>query len=142
MFGKGRRRDEPVLTHHEGCAEGTVEEALMTISAEQRKICEKYGATPLDAPPHLKAGVAANVVSDVVPLNGLRHPPDGDTTGWYLWAGEELLSDPHFFRPVHIEHLSQMQPGVLKYLALPPGWRFLIAGDYEDVWYDESLLSV
>lgn len=114
----------------------------MTISAEQLKICEKYGASPLDAPPHFKAGVAANVVSDVAPVNGLRHPPEGDTSGWYLWAGEELSSDPEFFRSVHIEHLREMRPEVVKYLALPPGWRFLVAGDYEDVWYDESLLNV
>jgi hypothetical protein len=114
----------------------------MTISAEQLQICEKYGVRPFDAAPHLKAGVAANVVGDVVPINGLRHPPDGDTSGWYLWAGEELSSDPEFFRPVHVEHLSEMRPEILRYLALPPGWRFLIAGDYEDVWYDESLLKV
>jgi hypothetical protein len=114
----------------------------MTISAEQLKICEKYGASPLDAPPQLKAGVASNIASEVVPVNGLRHAPEGDTSGWYLWAGEELSLDSEFFRPVHIEHLSDMRPEVLKYLALPPGWRFLIAGDYEDVWYDELLLKV
>ena len=106
------------------------------------RICKKYGARPFDAPPYLKAGVAANVESDVVPVNGLRHPPMADTSGWFLWAGEELSSDPKFFQPVHIEHLSEMRPEVLKYLALPPGWRFLIAGDYEDVWYDESLLNM
>ena len=27
-------------------------------------------------------------------------------------------------------------------LALPPGWRFLLAPDYEDVWYDPSLLLI
>ena len=114
----------------------------MTISAAQRKLCEKYGATPFEAPPHLTAGVAANVKGDLIPVNGLRHPPAGDTSGWFLWAGEELSKDPEFFRPTHIEHLRDIRPEVLRYLALPPGWRFLIAGDYEDVWYDESLLDV
>ena len=114
----------------------------MTISSEQLRICQKYGARPLDSPPQKKAGVAANVRSDVVPVNGLRHPPEEDTSGWYLWAGEELSSDPEFFRPTHIAHLSEMRPEVVKYLALPPGWRFLIAGDYEDVWYDKTLLKV
>ena len=114
----------------------------MTISAEQLKICEKYGVNPFHTPPHLKAGVAANVVSDEIPVNGLRHPPEGDTSGWYLWAGEELSSDVDFFQPIHIEHLIEMRPEVVKYLALPPGWRFLIAGDYGDVWYDKSLLNV
>lgn len=112
------------------------------MSEEQLKICEKFGASPLEPRPHSKAGVAANVTRSAVPVNGLRHPPEGDASGWYLWAGEELSSDPEFFRPVHIEHLNEMRPEVVKYLALPPGWRFLIAGDYEDVWYDESLLNV
>ena len=30
----------------------------------------------------------------------------------------------------------------LPYLGLAPGWRFLIAPGYEDVWYDEKLLLV
>ena len=114
----------------------------MTISPEQMTICQKYGVSPFDAPPHLKAGVAANVSSALIPLNGLRHPPESGTSGWFLWAGEEFSTAADFFKPVHIEHLSDMRPEVLKYLALPPGWRFLIAGDYEDVWYDEKLLNI
>jgi hypothetical protein len=30
----------------------------------------------------------------------------------------------------------------MKYLALPPGWRFLIATNHEDVWFDAALLDV
>ncbi|MDP9194005.1 MAG: hypothetical protein M3P06_20105 [Acidobacteriota bacterium] len=112
------------------------------ISREQKRTCEKYGANTVEANEMLKAGVAANVEGDLVPLNGLRHPPRGDTTGWYIWAGEELSSDPEFFVPAHVKHLEEIRPEVLKYLALPPGWRFLVAEDYEDVWYDPSLLNV
>jgi hypothetical protein len=110
-------------------------------TSEQQRICKKYGTHPFASPPGLKAGVARNV-SDGVPVHGLRHPPEGDTTGWYIWAGEELSTDPDFFEPVHVEHLTGLRPEIVKYLALPPGWRFLIAGDYEDVWYDPSLLNV
>ena len=114
----------------------------MTINAEQLKICAKYGTKPFDASPDLKAGVAKNFWENLVPVNGLRHPPEEDTSGWYLWAGEQFSADPALWRTVHIEHLSDIRPEVVKYLALPPGWRFLIAGDYEDVWYDESLLKI
>ena len=76
------------------------------------------------------------------PINGLRHPPEGDTTGWYIWAGEELSEDPDFFVPLHFEHLAEWCPGVTKFLALPPGWRFLTAPDHEDVWFDVSLLKL
>ncbi|WP_459213513.1 immunity protein Imm33 domain-containing protein [Paraburkholderia caribensis] len=29
----------------------------------------------------------------------------------------------------------------MPYLGLPPGWRFLIAEGYEDVWEDAKLLT-
>ena len=43
---------------------------------------------------------------------------------------------------MHVSHLPEECPEALPFLALPPGWRFLVAGDYVDVWYDESLLNV
>ena len=108
----------------------------------QKKLCKRFGAEFLSAPDELKVGISLNVKEGILPINGLRHPPEGDTTGWYIWAGEELLDSPDFFKPVHVAHLDKWRPQVKKYLGLAPGWRFLIAGDYEDVWFDESLLSI
>lgn len=108
----------------------------------QKELCRKYEAEFLSSPTDLKVGIANNVREGVVPINGLRHPPEGDTTGWYIYAGEELSDDPGFFKPLHVEHLDDWCPQIKKYLGLAPGWRFLIAGDYEDVWFDESLLEV
>jgi len=75
-----------------------------------------------------------------MPINGLRHFHEGNTTGWYIWAGE--FSDaPDFFKPMHLFHLQEYYPELLKYLGLPPGNRFLIDNKgYEDVWFDEGLL--
>jgi hypothetical protein len=50
-----------------------------------------------------------------LPLNGLRHAPEGDTCGWYIWAGEELSDDSAFFEPLHVEHLPAVCPEVLPY---------------------------
>ena len=109
---------------------------------EQLKICRKYGAEyqPLDV--GLKLGVLDNFFSGMLPLNGLRHPQQRGTCGWYLWAGEEMLEAEDFFKPMHVYHLVERCPEVLKYLALPAGWRFLVAADYEDVWFDAKLLEV
>jgi hypothetical protein len=112
-----------------------------TIEA-QHAVCRKYGVAYHSAPPGLKVGAADNVRGALYPLNGLRHPPAGDTTGWYIWRGEELSSDPAFFKPLHVAHLGSWCPDVLPYLGLPPGWRFLLAPGYVDVWYDASLLDV
>ena len=103
-------------------------------------ICERYGVTPVESPDSLKLGIARNVRTGEMPINGLRHPPEGDTTGWFVWAGEAFSTDPDFFVPLHVGHLDEWSAGIKKFLALPPGWRFLKAGDYEDVWYDGSLL--
>ena len=69
------------------------------ITPDQIELCNKYGLYPYDAPEGLKAGVADNVRTGLLPLNDLRHPPQGDTTGWYIWAGQALASDPNFFVP-------------------------------------------
>lgn len=75
-----------------------------------------------------------------MPINGLRHFPEGNTTGWYIWTGEYSAA-PDFFKPMHLFHLQEYYPELLKYLGLPPGNRFLIDDKgYEDVWFDEGLL--
>jgi hypothetical protein len=58
-----------------------------------------------------------------------------------VWAGEELSQSPDFFLPLHVEHLGEWCPEIEPYLALPPGWRFLIAPGYEDVWFDPDILN-
>lgn len=108
----------------------------------QKEVCNSYSSEWIEAPNDLKVGISRNVKEGLRPINGLRHPPQGDTTGWYIWAGEELSNDLKFFAPLHVKHLNEWCPQVIKFLGLAPGWRFLIDGDYEDVWYDESLLEV
>ncbi|MEH6444801.1 MAG: hypothetical protein V7784_12970 [Oceanospirillaceae bacterium] len=116
---------------------------MVTVIEElQKKVCRQFEADFLPSPSDLKVGIATNVRDGIVPINGFRHSPEGDTTGWYIYAGEELSGDPDFFKPLHVEHLDDWCPQLKKYLGLSPGWRFLIAGDYEDVWFDESLLEV
>jgi hypothetical protein len=69
---------------------------------EQQEICKKYNAPFVYAPLDLKVGIALNVKDGIQPINGLRHLPEGDTTGWYIWAGEQLSQDSDFFVPLHV----------------------------------------
>jgi hypothetical protein len=114
----------------------------VSVSHEQADICKRFGVEPCAAPENLKVGIARNVRAGELPINGSRCAPEGDTTGWYIWAGGEMSEDPDFFQPLHVSHLGQWCPSILPYLALPPGWRFQIAPDHEDVWFDEELLSL
>jgi len=103
-------------------------------------IRERFGVDPLKPEPLSKLGIARRTLA-LRPIHGLRHPPEGDTNGWYIWCGEFSEADD-FFEPLHLEHLSEYLPQALRYLSLPPGYRFLIDDvGYEDVWFDESLLS-
>jgi hypothetical protein len=113
------------------------------VEKQQRELCDQHGLIWTAAPDKLKVGIARNVKSVIVPVNGLRHPPKGDTTGWYIWAGEgDPSPDADFFIPLHVEHIQEWRAEILKFLGLPPGWRFLTDGRYEDVWEDPSLLEI
>ncbi len=90
------------------------------VTGIQKKLCSEHGVPWRDSPSNLKVGIADNVRTGLLPINGLRHPPEGDTTGWYIWAGEELSTTPDFFKALHVEHLAEWCPRVMKFLELPP----------------------
>ena len=109
------------------------------LTDKRAKLAAKHGYTPYPCSPEDKAGIARNVRSGQLPINGLRIQPVDDTNGWYIWAGETMSKADDFFVPLHASHLEEWCPLVLPYLELPPGWRFLITPNYEDVWFDEEL---
>jgi hypothetical protein len=111
------------------------------INFEQKLICIKYNAEFLESPTDKKIGISDNIKDGVLPINGLRINPEIDTTGWYIWAGEELSKKKDFFKPLHISHLKIYCPEIEKYLGMAPGWRFLIADDYVDIWFDKDLIN-
>ena len=112
----------------------------MDLEEIQIDVCRKYDAVFQASNPSSKLGISDNFRSGEKPLNGLRHNPEANTCGWYIWAGEEFSDAPDFFKPLHVSHLIETLPIVLPYLGLAPGWRFLIAEDYVDVWFDAKLL--
>ncbi len=109
--------------------------------AEQETVCKWAGAEPSPPAPGSKLGLAVGSLTGG-PIHGLRHPPTDGTNGWYIWCGELSEADD-FFSPLHVEHLAEYLPGVTDYLDLPPGYRFIVDGaNFEDVWFDASLLEV
>ena len=111
------------------------------MNADQIAICDRFGFALTRVAMTDKVGISPNVRSGLMPINGLRHRPHGETCGWYIWAGDEMGTGDDFFVPLHVSHLGEWCPQVLPYLGLPPGCRFLLAPEHEDVWFDEGLLS-
>jgi len=103
---------------------------------KQREICERYGSLVIYPNEHLKIGVALQTKGKL-PVRGDRLQPENGTDGWYIWAGDDFSEDPDFYQPVHIVHLHEIWPELIPYLALAPGYHFVIDDKgYEDIWYE------
>jgi hypothetical protein len=111
------------------------------IEATQRAFCHERNAPFLWTPANSKLGFAI-VTDGSRPMNGLRHPPAGETNGWYIWFGEEFSTAPDFFSPLHASHLYARYPDSIRLFGLAPGYRFILDGGYLDVWFDAALLNV
>ena len=109
------------------------------IEQSQKTLCSEYGTSFVSTPPKDKIGFAS-ATAGLKPINGLRHPASTGTSGWYIWCGESFSESADFFNPLHASHIYEAMPVLGQLLGLPPGFRFLLAGEYLDVWYDEKLL--
>ena len=113
----------------------------LKIEDAQRVLCSQYGVAFVSTSPDDKIGFATSTAG-LKPINGLRHPQTAGTSGWYIWCGKSFSESADFFQPLHAKHLYESLPDARHLFGLPPGYRFLLAGDYLDVWYDEKLLDV
>ena len=110
---------------------------------EQRGLCEARDVAWTGTDREMIVGVADNVLTSQIPVNGLRLNRSEGTSGWYVWSGTELSNSPDFFKPRCAEHLLDLNPELLKFLGLPVGYRFLYDDSgFVDVWFDENLLHV
>jgi hypothetical protein len=110
------------------------------LATQQVAWCRKYGQPCIVPAADTKLGFAFGTRGSI-PVNGFAHPPEGDTNGWYIWCGEELSSAADFFSPMHTAHVKDKCPEALQFLRLPPGYRFLLAGEHVDVWNDPTLFE-
>ncbi|MCE9686347.1 hypothetical protein LZP73_08995 [Shewanella sp. AS16] len=108
--------------------------------SSHNEICKKFDAIPLPCNGDEKLCLARETIGKL-PINGLRHNPEKGTCGWYIWCGEEMSEDSDFFKPLHVSHIKEYLPEIEQYLSLSPGYRFLVADGYEDVWNAPQLID-
>ncbi len=79
----------------------------------------------------MMVGISRDFDPTDYPINGL------------IWSNERFSEEPDFFVSLHTIRLREGRcPEIVKYLGLAPGWRFLIAPGWEDVWFDPKLLMI
>ena len=106
-------------------------------NTEQEMLCAKYGAEYCECAPNERAGVALATL-DKSPVYGVRTKNADGSMSWYIWAGPHSTA-PDFFQPLCAGHLGEILPMVMRYLALPPGFKFIIdRSGYEDVWQEKE----
>lgn len=108
----------------------------------QEQLCLQYNLPFVEANGMSIIGIQKEFDMTNLPINGLRHPLEANMTGWYLWSGETFPTENTDWVAIHASHISELYPEINKFLGLPPGWRFLKAGEYEDVWSDETLYDI
>lgn len=107
----------------------------------QREQSLKFKTIYMPTSSRSKVGISLDALEGKFPINGLRIPPSEDVSGWYIYSGTDAPSKANgFYKPLHALHLPNRCPLVVRLLGLPPGWRFLLAPDYEDVWFDRDML--
>ena len=110
------------------------------LEADQMAVCKVHN-TIYDPPqPNSLTGISFDQDFSIMPINGLRHPPYENMNGWYIWASTDFPKEEGW-RVIHHSHVPDRFPLIAKFLCLPPGWRFLTDGVYEDVWFDPTLLT-
>ena len=88
---------------------------MESLTEAQRRLCERVRVIPVQPGADQKVAIALDTLH-LEPLNGLRHPTEGEGWGWYIWVGgTEFSPAPDFFQALHVAHLSEGCPRTLKY---------------------------
>lgn len=111
---------------------------LDELIAEQKLLCEEFESAYIQVSGDDVIAIAVQTL-DQDPIVGIRKkkPETDENISWYIYGGE-LQEGADFFETMTVRELQDVIPDVLPYLALEPGFRFMIDGDdYEDVWKEE-----
>ncbi|WP_223193095.1 immunity protein Imm33 domain-containing protein [Paenibacillus sedimenti] len=126
-----------VQSNGEGFVEGA--DYAIKVVQEQKQECQKYGATPI-FPIFNQMIVISKGVYEGLAVEAVRYPSPEHMSGW--WLTTDLYDDNvESLMTVHFHHLAFMRPEIIKYFALPFGYRFYISDKEQDIWFDENALK-
>ena len=106
----------------------------------QRECCENYGSAFLPSETNQLVVVSDGVLEGITHIEGVRYPSPIHMTGWWLTT-DEYDGNIDSLKNIHYKHIMAKLPKVAMYLALSYGYRFLLLGEDEHVWFDEKVSS-
>lgn len=113
-------------------------ENAIEIVENQINLCHKYEEYA-QFPQFNQMIVISKGVYEGLDVEAVKYLPEGNMSGW--WITTELYDDNiDSLMVVHYYHLAFSRPDLLKYLALPAGYRFFIEGENVEIYLDEKVL--
>ncbi|MGE4512826.1 MAG: hypothetical protein AB7E26_03280 [Chryseobacterium sp.] len=115
---------------NEGC------DLAISIIKNQSEICFQYELIPL-FPNFNQQVVISRGVYEGKDIEGIRHDSPEHMTGWWLIT-DDYDDNIESLKTVHYYHVAFARPDILKYLAIPFGYRFLMKNDKVLIMKDED----
>lgn len=114
-----------------------VELAIEIIDAQMLQ-CDNFKVRPL-FPTFSQMIVISKGVLDGCDVNAVRYPSPSHMTGW--WLTTDLYDgNVNSLETIHYFHVVFKRPDVVKYMALPFGFRFFSGEEGGEQWFDADVL--
>lgn len=105
----------------------------VTYWQEQHEMCNQLN-TEFAPPRPDRIVVISDGVLEGHPVEGVRYPSPEHMSGWWLTTSD-YSGDIKDLQKLHLFHVTSKRPDLVRYLALPYGFRF--SQDTRSVWFDE-----
>jgi hypothetical protein len=107
------------------------------IEASQRWLCTRFGAAFDPISGRSLVAIDPLILDPSINVEGSRYQMTGAMSGWIL-IGEQFNGGVADLRIEHASHVADARPDLVRYFALPVGWRFFRTSDGENVYLIES----
>lgn len=112
-------------------------DTAISVVRQQSEICWEQNLIPL-FPNFNQSVVISDGVYEGKDIEGIRYDSSQDESGWYLIT-DDYNGDIKSLKMVHFYHVAFARPDILKYLALPFGYRFLMGNNSIKIIKDEGI---
>ncbi|KAA2217749.1 immunity protein Imm33 domain-containing protein [Chryseobacterium sediminis] len=111
-------------------------DTAISVVRQQGEICWQQNLIPL-FPNFSQSVVISDGVYEGKDIEGIRYDSPQDESGWYLIT-DDYNDDIKSLKMVHFYHVAFARPDILKYLAIPFGYRFIMKEGNIGIYKDEE----
>jgi len=111
-------------------------DTAISVVRKQSEICWQQNLIPL-FPNFNQSVVISDGVYEGKDIEGIRYDSPHDESGWYLIT-DDYDDNIKSLKMVHFYHVAFARPDILKYLAIPFGYRFIMKEGNIEIHQDEE----